>query len=155
MKHYEPKHIAVLSDRGFYTILTVCGLIIAASAWVLWMNAGRGEQPGQALCRSCRKLQIPGGLLPVDAPGGGVQPCVEGGQHKAAAFFQRLLRQQIELGQRVRSIRLRHPEIRPRYMTSTHGNLLDKTRWCDYTINRRGADCKGQLSIPLVKKIDR
>ena len=24
-----------------------------------------------------------------------------------------------------------------------------------YTINRRGADCKGQLSIPLVKKIDR
>ena len=45
MKHYEPKHIAVLSDRGFYTILTVCGLIIAASAWVLWMNAGRGEQP--------------------------------------------------------------------------------------------------------------
>ena len=44
MKHYEPKHIAVLSDRGFYTILTVCGLIIAASAWVLWMNAGRGEQ---------------------------------------------------------------------------------------------------------------
>lgn len=45
MKHYEPKHIAVLSDRGFYTILTVCGLIIAASAWVLWMHAGRGEQP--------------------------------------------------------------------------------------------------------------
>ena len=44
MKHYEPKHIAVLSDRGFYTILTVCGLIIAASAWVLWMHAGRGEQ---------------------------------------------------------------------------------------------------------------
>ena len=44
MKHYEPKHIAVLSDRGFYTILTVCGLIIAASAWVLCMNAGRGEQ---------------------------------------------------------------------------------------------------------------
>lgn len=45
MKHYEPKHIAALSDRGFYTILTVCGLIIAASAWVLWMHAGRGEQP--------------------------------------------------------------------------------------------------------------
>ena len=40
MKHYEPKHIAVLSDRGFYTILTVCGLIIAASAWVLWMQVG-------------------------------------------------------------------------------------------------------------------
>ena len=55
----------------------------------------------------------PGGLIPVDAPGRGLQPCVEGGQHKAAAFFQRLLRQQIELGQRVRRIRLRHPEIWP------------------------------------------
>ena len=45
MIHNEPKHFAELSDRGFYTILTVCGLIIAASAWVLWMHAGRGEQP--------------------------------------------------------------------------------------------------------------
>lgn len=44
MKHYEPKHIAVLSDRGFYTILTVCGLIIAASAWVLWMHAGSNAE---------------------------------------------------------------------------------------------------------------
>ena len=44
MKHYEPKHIAALSDRGFYTILTVCGLIIAASAWVLWMHAGSSAE---------------------------------------------------------------------------------------------------------------
>lgn len=44
MKHYEPKHIAVLSDRGFYTILTVCGLVIAASAWVLWMHGGAGQE---------------------------------------------------------------------------------------------------------------
>ena len=63
-------------------------------------------------------------------------------------LYSSLQVQQIELGQRVRRVRLRHPEIWPRYMTSTHGNLLDKTRWCDYTINRRGADCKGQLSIP-------
>ena len=32
---------------------------------------------------------------------------------------------------------------------------LDKSHSFDYTTNRRGADCKGQLSIPLVKKIDR
>ena len=32
---------------------------------------------------------------------------------------------------------------------------LDKSHRFDYSTNRRGADCKGQLSIPLVKKIDR
>lgn len=39
MKQYHSKHTAVLSTRGFYTILTVCALIIAASAWVLWSEA--------------------------------------------------------------------------------------------------------------------
>lgn len=39
MKQYQSKHTAVLSTRGFYTILTVCALIIAASAWVLWSDA--------------------------------------------------------------------------------------------------------------------
>lgn len=39
MKQYNSKHTAVLSTRGFYTILTVCALIIAASAWVLWSDA--------------------------------------------------------------------------------------------------------------------
>ena len=39
MKQYQSKHTAVLSSRGFYTILTVCALIIAASAWVLWSTA--------------------------------------------------------------------------------------------------------------------
>lgn len=39
MKQYHSKHTAVLSTRGFYTILTVCALIIAASAWVLWSDA--------------------------------------------------------------------------------------------------------------------
>lgn len=36
MKHYQSKHTAVLSTRGFYTILSLCALIIAASAWVVW-----------------------------------------------------------------------------------------------------------------------
>ena len=35
------------------------------------------------------------------------------------------------------------------------GWMLDKEFSHDYTIDRRGADCKGQLSIPFVKKIDR
>ena len=39
MKQYHSKHTAILSTRGFYTILTVCALIIAASAWVLWSDA--------------------------------------------------------------------------------------------------------------------
>ncbi|MDO4269566.1 MAG: peptidoglycan DD-metalloendopeptidase family protein [Eubacteriales bacterium] len=41
MKQYNAKHTAVLSTRGFYTILTVCGLIIAVSAWVLWSSVAR------------------------------------------------------------------------------------------------------------------
>lgn len=43
MKQYHSRHTAVLSTRGFYTILTVCALIIAASAWVLWTNTGGTE----------------------------------------------------------------------------------------------------------------
>ena len=39
MKQYHSRHTAVLTTRGFYTILTVCALIIAASAWVLWSDA--------------------------------------------------------------------------------------------------------------------
>lgn len=35
MKQYNSKHTAVLSTRGFYTILTVCCLIIAVSAYAL------------------------------------------------------------------------------------------------------------------------
>ena len=41
MKQYQSKHTAVLSTRGFYTILSLCALIIAASAWVIWGNAHR------------------------------------------------------------------------------------------------------------------
>lgn len=44
MKQYNSKHTAVLSTRGFYTILTVCCLIIAVSAWVLWTNATAPEE---------------------------------------------------------------------------------------------------------------
>lgn len=43
MKQYQPKHTAVLSNRGFYTILSICALIIAASAWVLWSSAQADE----------------------------------------------------------------------------------------------------------------
>ncbi len=41
MKQYNSssKHTATLSNRGFYTILSLCGLIIAVSAWVLWSSA--------------------------------------------------------------------------------------------------------------------
>lgn len=46
MKQYHSKHTAVLSTRGFYTILTVCALIIAASAWVLWSDATADEADG-------------------------------------------------------------------------------------------------------------
>ena len=38
MKQYNSKHVSTLSTRGFYTILTLCGLIIAVSAWVLWSS---------------------------------------------------------------------------------------------------------------------
>lgn len=42
MRSYHSKHTAALSTRGYYTILIVCGIIIAVSAWVLWTNgAGR------------------------------------------------------------------------------------------------------------------
>ncbi len=41
MKQYNSKPTAALSTRGFYAILRVCGLIIAASAWVLWSSASR------------------------------------------------------------------------------------------------------------------
>ena len=41
MKQYQSKHTAALSTRGFYTILSLCALIIAASAWVIWGNAHR------------------------------------------------------------------------------------------------------------------
>lgn len=34
----QSKHSAVLSNRGFYTILSVCGIIIAVSAWILWSS---------------------------------------------------------------------------------------------------------------------
>jgi len=34
----QSKHSAVLSNRGFYTILSVCGIIIAISAWILWSS---------------------------------------------------------------------------------------------------------------------
>ncbi len=37
------KHTATLSNRGFYTILTLCGLIIAISAWVLWSGPKKNE----------------------------------------------------------------------------------------------------------------
>ena len=39
--NYQSKHTAALSTRGFYTILSLCALIIAASAWVIWGNAHR------------------------------------------------------------------------------------------------------------------
>ena len=44
MKQYNSKHTAALSTRGFYTILTVCCLIIAVSAWVLWTNSTAPEE---------------------------------------------------------------------------------------------------------------
>lgn len=43
----QPKHSAVLSNRGFYTILSVCGIIIAVSAWILWssVHSAPAEEP--------------------------------------------------------------------------------------------------------------
>ena len=46
MKHYHSKQSAALSTRGFYTILTVCAVIIAASAWVLWSDATADDTDG-------------------------------------------------------------------------------------------------------------
>ena len=48
MKQYNSTHTAALSTRGFYTILTVCGLIIAVSAWVLWSDSTAPEQAASA-----------------------------------------------------------------------------------------------------------
>ena len=53
MKQYNSKHTAVLSTRGFYTILTVCCLIIAVSAWVLWTSADDPAQTETGLRPMC------------------------------------------------------------------------------------------------------
>lgn len=47
MKQFHTKNTATLSTRGFYTILALCGLIIAASVWVLWSSSHRKAEPIQ------------------------------------------------------------------------------------------------------------
>jgi len=47
MKQFHAKNTATLSTRGFYTILALCGLIIAASVWVLWSSSHRKADPIQ------------------------------------------------------------------------------------------------------------
>ncbi|MGI6180589.1 MAG: peptidoglycan DD-metalloendopeptidase family protein [Agathobaculum sp.] len=61
MKQYHAKHTAVLSTRGFYTILTVCGLIIAVSAWVLWTSISAPNEPPAA---ADTPVITPAGALP-------------------------------------------------------------------------------------------
>ncbi|WNX84196.1 M23 family metallopeptidase [Agathobaculum sp. NTUH-O15-33] len=48
MKNYQSKHVSTLSTRGFYTILTICALIIAVSVYVLTSTASRGQEEGPA-----------------------------------------------------------------------------------------------------------
>ena len=61
MKQYNSKHTAVLSTRGFYTILTVCCLIIAVSAWVLWTSA---DDPAQTKAEASVPIVTPAEDLP-------------------------------------------------------------------------------------------
>ena len=61
MKQYNSKHTAVLSTRGFYTILTVCCLIIAVSAWVLWTSA---DDPAQTKAEANVPIVTPAEDLP-------------------------------------------------------------------------------------------
>jgi hypothetical protein len=43
------------------------------------------------------------------------------GRFALPALYARVLQKQVELGQWVGRVRLRHPEVRPRNMSSTHG----------------------------------
>ena len=61
MKQYNSKHTAVLSTRGFYTILTICCLIIAVSAWVLWTSA---DDPAQTEAEASVPIVTPAEDLP-------------------------------------------------------------------------------------------
>lgn len=61
MKQYNSKHTAVLSTRGFYTILTICCLIIAVSAWVLWTSA---DDPVQTKAEASAPIVTPAEDLP-------------------------------------------------------------------------------------------
>ena len=61
MKQYNSKHTAVLSTRGFYTILTICCLIIAVSAWVLWTSA---DDPAQTEAEAGVPIVTPAEDLP-------------------------------------------------------------------------------------------
>lgn len=54
----QSKHTATLSTRGFYTILTICSVIIAISIWVLWSSARRAAKPA---------LDTPSVITPVDS----------------------------------------------------------------------------------------
>ncbi len=89
MKQYNGKHTAVLSTRGFYTILTVCALIIAVSAWVLWSSMRTPAQsepapttpvitPAEALPDLSADQPVeadePTGVEPVSAPAEETQP---------------------------------------------------------------------------------
>jgi len=57
------KHTATLSNRGFYTILSICGIIIAVSAWVLWSSARSkpAEEPQASLTTP---VIVPAGSMP-------------------------------------------------------------------------------------------
>ncbi len=60
------KHTATLSNRGFYTILTLCGLIIAVSAWVLWSSPKEDESKTDSSVST--PIIAPTGALKDDIP---------------------------------------------------------------------------------------
>ncbi len=62
------KHTATLSNRGFYTILTLCGLIIAVSAWVLWSSPKEDEDAGKTGNSVSTPIIAPTGALEDDMP---------------------------------------------------------------------------------------
>ena len=64
--------------------------------------------------------EAPGGLVGIDAPGRCPEAGIERRQVENARLVQPVLQQQIEFGQRVVRVRLRHPEVRPGKMSSAH-----------------------------------
>ena len=84
------------------------------------LQTALGQQADIPLPPGRRKAQIFPRLVQIDVPGRCLHAGIQRRQRKAARFVQCVLQKQVELGQWVGRVRLRHPEVRPRNMSSTH-----------------------------------
>ena len=85
------------------------------------LQTALGQQADIPLPPGRRKAQIFPRLVQIDVPGRCLHAGIQRRQRKAARFVQCVLQKQVELGQWVGRVRLRHPEVRPRNMSSPHG----------------------------------